>query len=150
MAGVIMALGGVVMTRLAVNSGLNPFLAIGLGLLATTFVGWINGLLITRGGLPPFIATLGMQTLVYGACLIYTGAIPIGGLRNDYTGLATGYAGLDELLSGLQPSTLNIVGARPAMGKTSFALNLTANAAFQSRRTRKYRTNPPGVSTRVS
>ena len=33
------------------------------------------------------------------------------------TGLATGYAGLDELLSGLQPSTLNIVGARPAMGK---------------------------------
>ncbi|MEN3272328.1 MAG: replicative helicase, partial [Actinomycetota bacterium] len=33
------------------------------------------------------------------------------------TGLATGYTGLDELLSGLQPSTLNIVGARPAMGK---------------------------------
>lgn len=33
------------------------------------------------------------------------------------TGLATGYAGLDELLCGLQPSTLNIVGARPAMGK---------------------------------
>ena len=33
------------------------------------------------------------------------------------TGLATGYNDLDELLSGLQPSTLNIVGARPAMGK---------------------------------
>jgi replicative DNA helicase len=33
------------------------------------------------------------------------------------TGLPTGYQGLDELLSGLQPSTLNIVGARPAMGK---------------------------------
>jgi replicative DNA helicase len=50
------------------------------------------------------------------------------------TGLATGFVDLDRLLSGLQPSTLNIVGARPAMGKTSFALNLTANAAFQSRR----------------
>jgi replicative DNA helicase len=35
------------------------------------------------------------------------------------TGAATGYDDLDELLSGLQPSTLNIVGARPAMGKTS-------------------------------
>ena len=33
------------------------------------------------------------------------------------TGLATGYNDLDDLLSGLQPSTLNIVGARPAMGK---------------------------------
>ena len=33
------------------------------------------------------------------------------------TGVATGYADLDELLSGLQPSTLNIVGSRPAMGK---------------------------------
>ncbi len=33
------------------------------------------------------------------------------------TGAATGYDDLDELLSGLQPSTLNIVGARPAMGK---------------------------------
>ncbi len=36
---------------------------------------------------------------------------------NTITGLATGYLDLDELLSGLQPSTLNIVGARPAMGK---------------------------------
>jgi replicative DNA helicase len=36
---------------------------------------------------------------------------------NIITGLATGYNDLDELLSGLQPSTLNIVGARPAMGK---------------------------------
>jgi replicative DNA helicase len=33
------------------------------------------------------------------------------------TGVATGYSDLDEMLSGLQPSTLNIVGARPAMGK---------------------------------
>src|SRR5262245_20034818 len=33
------------------------------------------------------------------------------------TGIATGFNDLDELLSGLQPSTLNIVGARPSMGK---------------------------------
>jgi replicative DNA helicase len=37
------------------------------------------------------------------------------------TGVPTGFHDLDELLSGLQPSTLNIVGARPAMGKTAFA-----------------------------
>ncbi len=45
------------------------------------------------------------------------------------TGLATGFDDLDELLSGLQPSTLNIVGARPAMGKTSFGLGIAVHAA---------------------
>ncbi len=45
------------------------------------------------------------------------------------TGTATGYHDLDELLSGLQPSTLNIVGARPAMGKTAFGLGLATHVA---------------------
>lgn len=37
----------------------------------------------------PLIATLGMQTLVYGLCLVYTGAKPIGGLKRNYTLLST-------------------------------------------------------------
>jgi replicative DNA helicase len=45
------------------------------------------------------------------------------------TGTATGFHDLDELLSGLQPSTLNIVGARPAMGKTAFALGIATHVA---------------------
>ena len=45
------------------------------------------------------------------------------------TGTATGYSDLDELLSGLQPSTLNIVGARPAMGKTAFGLGMATHVA---------------------
>ncbi len=48
------------------------------------------------------------------------------------TGTPTGYLDLDELLSGLQPSALYVVGARPAMGKTSFALGMAANAALAS------------------
>jgi len=45
------------------------------------------------------------------------------------TGTATGYHDLDELLSGLQPSTLNIVGARPAVGKTAFGLGMAVHVA---------------------
>ena len=45
------------------------------------------------------------------------------------TGTATGYLDLDELLAGLQPSTLNIVGARPAMGKTAFGLGMATHVA---------------------
>src|SRR5688500_7575777 len=48
------------------------------------------------------------------------------------TGVPTGFADLDERLSGLQPSNLVIVGARPAMGKTSFALNIAAHAAVEA------------------
>src|SRR6202011_5717919 len=48
------------------------------------------------------------------------------------TGVPTGYLDLDERLSGLQPSNLIIVGARPAMGKTSFALGIAAHAAMEA------------------
>jgi len=50
------------------------------------------------------------------------------------TGLATGYNDLDELLSGLQPSALNIVGARPAMGKTAFGLGMATHIAMNSKK----------------
>jgi replicative DNA helicase len=49
------------------------------------------------------------------------------------TGVPTGYVDLDERLYGLQPSSLVIVGARPAMGKTSFALGIAAHAAVEAR-----------------
>jgi replicative DNA helicase len=50
------------------------------------------------------------------------------------TGTPSGYLDLDELLSGLQPSALVVVGARPAMGKTSFALGMATHAALVARR----------------
>lgn len=57
---------------------------------------------------------------------------------NAITGTPTGYLDLDQLLSGLQPSSLVVVGARPAMGKTSFALGMIAHAALEA-------TNPTPV-----
>jgi replicative DNA helicase len=50
------------------------------------------------------------------------------------TGTATGFHDLDEILSGLQPSTLNIIGSRPAMGKTSLGLGIAAYVAQTARR----------------
>ncbi len=51
--------------------------------------------------------------------------------HSGITGLATGFSKLDELLSGLQPSDMVIVAARPSVGKTAFALNLAEYAAVQ-------------------
>ncbi len=47
------------------------------------------------------------------------------------TGTPTGYQDLDEITSGLQPNTLVVVGARPSVGKTSFALGMAAHAAIR-------------------
>ncbi len=46
------------------------------------------------------------------------------------TGVSTGYADLDKMTAGLQPSDLIIVAARPSMGKTTFAMNLCEYAAM--------------------
>jgi replicative DNA helicase len=48
------------------------------------------------------------------------------------TGVPTGFADLDAKILGLQKSSLVIVGARPAMGKTAFALNIATNVAQKS------------------
>ena len=48
------------------------------------------------------------------------------------TGVPTGFADLDKMTSGFQPSDLIIIAARPSMGKTAFALNVARNAAYEN------------------
>ena len=52
-------------------------------------VGLCNGLVVSYLKVQPFIATLGMQQVVYGICLVYTGGTPIGSLNKDFTSLAS-------------------------------------------------------------
>ncbi len=63
-----------------------PFLAV---IVVGISIGTVNGLVISTFKIPPFIATLGMQVIVYGIASLYTNAQPIGGLRSDFTALAT-------------------------------------------------------------
>jgi len=51
--------------------------------------------------------------------------------KEEVTGVPSGYPDLDDMTSGLQPSELIIVAARPSMGKTAFCLNVAQNAAMQ-------------------
>ncbi|WP_420639610.1 replicative DNA helicase [Candidatus Poriferisocius sp.] len=48
------------------------------------------------------------------------------------TGTPTGYTDLDEITGGLQPNTLVVIGARPSVGKTSFALGMASHAAIRA------------------
>ena len=51
--------------------------------------------------------------------------------KGEITGLATGWYEFDRLTTGLHPNELIIIAARPAMGKTAFALNLATHAAME-------------------
>lgn len=55
--------------------------------------------------------------------------------RGDYIGIPCGINALDDMLTGLNKSDLIILGARPGMGKTSFALNIARHVAIKERKT---------------
>jgi fructose transport system permease protein len=70
--GAVMALASIVMTKLAVVSGVNPYLAMLLGLAVGIIFGFANGALITRMQLPPFIVTLGTLNIAFAITHIYS------------------------------------------------------------------------------
>jgi replicative DNA helicase len=55
--------------------------------------------------------------------------------KEHITGVASGFADIDDLTSGFQPSDLVIIAGRPSMGKTAFALNIAQQAALKSKKT---------------
>ena len=55
--------------------------------------------------------------------------------RDQFVGIPSGISALDEITTGLNRSDMIIVGARPGMGKTSFARNIARNVAVQANRT---------------
>lgn len=85
--GMVMALGGMVMTKFAVNYGINPYLAIACGLAVTTGFGLVNGLLVTRIKLPPFIVTLGTLNIAFAITQIYSNAQIVPNLPTELTAL---------------------------------------------------------------
>ncbi|MCD7828787.1 MAG: replicative DNA helicase [Clostridiales bacterium] len=54
--------------------------------------------------------------------------------KDEYAGFNTGFSELDKKITGLNRSDLIIVGARPAMGKTSFALNIARNVSVYAKK----------------
>ena len=56
-------------------------------------------------------------------------------LKGELAGVPTGFIDLDSMLTGLHPGELIIVGARPAMGTTSFAMNIAEHAALNKGKT---------------
>jgi fructose transport system permease protein len=78
--GTVMALGQVVMTKLAVSNGMSPLLAIALGILTCVGFGALNGGLVTLVRLPAFIVTLGTLNIAFALTHIFSNDLTFSGL----------------------------------------------------------------------
>jgi ribose transport system permease protein len=87
--GSVLALSGVV-AAMCVKAGMAVPLGMLVGVLTGALCGAINGVLVTRLKLPPFIATLGMMLVARGVALQITGARAISGLGDAFGELGNG------------------------------------------------------------
>ena len=105
--GSIVGAAGMTMTILATQLGLNIWIAIAAALVLALVIGYLNGLLVVRTGLPSFIITLGSLFIVRGATIgvtrLITGRTQIGGLDD-----VAGY----ESAAVLFASDITIAGVR--------------------------------------
>ncbi|MCR4408344.1 MAG: ribose ABC transporter permease [Anaerolineae bacterium] len=91
--GSVVALCGALAAGWVVRDGMNTYLAIGLALLIGCALGTISGLLIVKGNIPPFVATLSVMAIGRGLTLVYTQGKPIAGMDEDFVFWGTGKVG---------------------------------------------------------
>jgi len=85
--GMVMALGGIVMTKFAADYGLPAPLAVLCGVGVTTLFGLVNGLLVTKVKLPPFIVTLGTLNIAFAITQLYSNSQTVTDLPPSMTAL---------------------------------------------------------------
>ncbi|WP_420829069.1 ABC transporter permease [Brevibacillus fulvus] len=89
-SGSVIALVSVVVASLAQPGGMPLFVPIIVGLGLGLLTGVINGTIISKGKIAPFIVTLGMMTAARGAALLYSGGRPIGNLSEPFKFIGQG------------------------------------------------------------
>ena len=87
--GAVLALSGIICT-LMIQKGINIVLAVGLGILFGGAIGAVNGILVSKANVAPFVATLGSQSIYRGACYVLTSGYFVAGLTDAYTNIGRG------------------------------------------------------------
>jgi len=141
--GSLVAFTGVVLAGF-LHDGWPWPLAVACGLVAGLGCGIVNGLLVTLGRLPPFIATLGTMSVARGAALLYTDGRPSSGFDSGFRSLATG-----QVLHIPAPAVIMLVVyvlghfvlTRTKFGRYTYAIGGNEEAALLSGvRVRLYKT----------
>lgn len=120
---------------LGVHVGFTFVGAIVAGVLVGAAAGCFNGLAITRFGLPPFIATLGMLSIARGLTMLWTGGHPITGLGESFAVLGTGRlleVPVPVWIAGGLAIVFTVVTRRTRFGRHLYAVGGSERAAALS------------------
>ena len=136
--GIDISVGSNMAMASALAIGLQPYGALAATLAALVFgmaVGAVNGLLVTKGKIVPFVATLGTMSLVRGILLTYTRQQPIPGQIEAFTWLGGGNIGLVPVpivITLILALVLTIFLARTRAGRNLYAVGGNKEAAYLS------------------
>jgi len=136
-AGIDLSVGAVLalctlVTADLLQKGLPVPLAVIAGLGLGAGLGLVNGLIITKARVPPFVATLGMMTVARGLALTYTQGRPITGLPEGFRFMGTGSLGplpMPIVIAGLTFLVGYVLLTRTQVGEYIFALGNNPVAA---------------------
>ena len=111
----------------------NPLVAIIAALLVGCLVGLVNGTLVAYVGLPAFIATLGMQMVLYSFSRIITDAVPIARLPKSIAFLGRGYIGaipICVIIMIILYIVMHFISIKTKFGRNVFAIGGGSEAAY--------------------
>lgn len=132
--GSILALTSAIMAGF-IAGGTDPILAMLFSLILGTILGGLNGLLITKGKMAPFIATLATMTIYRGLTLVYTDGNPITGIGDSFIFKYVGRGYLfgipfPAILMLISFAILYVVLHKMTFGRKTFAIGGNENASF--------------------
>ncbi|WP_410499889.1 ABC transporter permease [Chitinibacter sp. S2-10] len=134
--GSILALSSV-FTALMLSHGIDPVVATSVGILAGAGMGMLNGLVISKGKVAPFIATLGTMTILRGLALVFSEGRPITGLDSDFFamlggGYVAGFIPVPVIMMGVMFVVFWFVLKRTVFGRHVYAVGGNEEAASLS------------------
>lgn len=133
--GSVVALVGMSTAKMMVL-GVNPFLAVLLGIVLGAFLGFINGALVNVTGLHPFIITLGTQAILRGVTLIISNSSAVFGFPDSFTGALSknlfGFFPIVALIALAVAAVLAFVTKQTKMGRNIYALGGNKESAWYS------------------
>ncbi len=91
--GALLSFVNILCSYLMVKTGMDPVLAVTINLGVSAAVGYVNGLMVTLANIPPLIATLATQNVLYGFAYIICGGQTIYGFPEEFSFIGQGYVG---------------------------------------------------------
>jgi ribose/xylose/arabinose/galactoside ABC-type transport system permease subunit len=128
--GSMVALAGVVAASFAHPGEYPVFVPVLLGVLAGAACGGVNGFVVTRGRVAPFIVTLGMMAVARGLALVFSGGKPVSNLSAEFKWLGDGFVPILVLLVVAAVSWVFLANLK--LGRHLYAVGGNENAARAS------------------